>query len=142
MCQIHNDFKAVLLRLVHQDRQTLGELRFYQGTKCIFSSKALELPDRDNQRSVSRIDEGPYEVEVRWSEKYKHHYILKDVEGRSYILIHPGNYYTHTRGCILVGANFKDINKDGYNDVTSSKATMAELLAAAPDCFTLEIVDL
>jgi hypothetical protein len=50
-----------------------------------------------------------------------------DVQGRTYILIHAGNLYTHTLGCILVGEDFLDINDDGYPDVTNSGATLQKL---------------
>jgi hypothetical protein len=35
----------------------------------------------------------------------------------------------------------KDLNKDGYLDVVHSKDAMAQLLAACPDGFDLEIVN-
>lgn len=134
--------KAVLTRLTHEAKQTLGELNFFQDVNMMFSCKILELPDRANQNSISRISAGKYSCVLRWSEKYKWHYHILDVPGRSYILIHFGNYYTNTRGCLIAGAGFHDINKDGFRDVTSSKKTMKRMIDIVPDKFELTIIDL
>ena len=133
--------KATLKRLIHEDKQTLSSLEFYNNEIVVLSVKALELPDRDNQRNISRIPSGTYQCSLRWSEKYDWHYHINNVPNRSLILMHFGNYYTDTRGCILVGNAFKDINSDGYRDVTSSKKTMKRILGLAPNQFELTIVD-
>jgi len=134
--------KALLNRLVHETKQTLGELNFYQGVSKVFSCKILELPDRKNQTSISRIPAGTYTCILRWSPKYKWHYHVTNVPGRSLILIHFGNFFKDTRGCLIAGVNFHDINHDGYRDVTSSKKTMKRMLAIAPKTFELTIIDL
>lgn len=134
--------KAKLIRLVQEEKQTLSSLLFFDDdVNLLLSKKALELPDRNNQRSISRIPAGRYTCKLRWSEKYKWHFILESVPNRNYILIHFGNYYTDTRGCILVGNNFTDINGDGYRDVTSSKKSMQKILKIAPREFELIIID-
>lgn len=134
--------KAFLLRLQEDEKQTLSEIIFYDNdVNRVLEVKALELPNRDNQRSISRVNAGKYICKLRYSEKYKWHYHLQDVEGRSLILIHFGNYYTNTRGCILVGNGFTDINKDGYRDVTSSKKTVKRVLEVMSKEFELTIVD-
>jgi len=73
--------------------------------------------------------------------KYTQVWEVTDVRGRSAILIHAGNYTKDTLGCILVGLGHKDLNKDGYLDVVHSKDAMAQLLAACPNGFDLEIVN-
>lgn len=133
--------KAVLTRLAHEKKQTLGEMNFYSDLLNVFSCKILELPDKDNQNSISRIPVGQYNCVLRWSQKYKWHYHVENVHGRSYILIHFGNYYTNTRGCLLAGTSFADINKDGLRDVTSSKKTMKRMIDIAPDEFQLTIIN-
>lgn len=134
--------KAILSRLRHEDKQTLSLFHLYDGVKEVLKMCVLELPDRENKRSISRIPQGTYRCARRSSAKYGIHYHIIDVEGRSLILIHHGNYYKQTRGCLLVGKRFADINGDGYKDVVSSKSTMSRLVKIAPKEFDLTIVDL
>lgn len=115
--------KAILYRISKTDKQTLGELQVGD-FKCF----TLELPDRQNARKKSCIPEGTYRVVRHKSPKFGNCFWLKDVPNRSAILIHPGNYYYHTLGCILVGTNQKDVNKDGLIDNVSSKKAMEALL--------------
>lgn len=135
--------QAVLNRLIDGDpKQTLGHFVGYKGIEKIFECKSLELPDKQNQNSISRIPPGWYKAVLRWSKKYGWHYHIQDVEGRLWILIHIGNYFTQIRGCILLGAGFSDINKDGHLDVYSSGKTLKRLLATMPREFDLLINDL
>jgi hypothetical protein len=133
--------KAVITRENHSDKQIIGTfiLRDDEGLK-LFMCKTLELPWNENKRNESCIPLGNYKVSTRKSAKYNKHYHIEDVNGRSLILIHPGNYYSQTNGCILVGKSASDINKDGYLDVTNSRETMLKLLKAAPDGFELEVI--
>lgn len=134
---------AVLNRLKDNDvRQTLGHFILYDNENIAFECKSLELPDRENQRNISRIPQGKYRCILRWSKKFSWHYHVQDVESRLWILIHFGNYYTDIRGCILLGNDYWDINKDGSLDVTSSKKTMNRLLSVAPKDFEMVITDL
>ncbi|HCY83424.1 MAG TPA: hypothetical protein DHV22_18475, partial [Xanthomarina gelatinilytica] len=70
---------------------------FEEGTNgALFNSgrflcHTIELPWNDNKRNISCIPEGVYKVEPRFSKRFKHHLILKDVKGRSFILFHPAN---------------------------------------------------
>lgn len=121
--------KIIITRSKDDGNQTLGYLDVYKDYERVFSCKTLELPDRFNQTNISCIPKGLYTSSPRWSAKYRDHYIINNVVNRSLILIHHGNYKHNTRGCILVGDNFADINKDGYLDVTNSKTTMKNLLS-------------
>jgi hypothetical protein len=134
---------AVINRLKDNDeKQTLGHFTLYNGINKVFECKSLELPDKGNKRNISRIPSGYYNCELRWSIKYGWHFHVTDVEQRSWILIHLGNYYTDIRGCIILGKNYIDINGDGHLDVTSSRKTMKKLLRVAPRKFKLLINDL
>ena len=124
----------------HSDHmQTMGQGEVLKNERSIFDFVTLELPWLDNQRWISCIPAGNYLVKKRYSKKYGHHFHITNVEGRSWILIHFGNYYGDTEGCILVGRLIADIDGDGYADVTHSKQTMGKLNELLPDEFRLII---
>lgn len=140
---------AKLCRRYYQT-QTEGKLEIFDEDtgELEFVCKTLELPWRDNKTSVSCIPEGFYDVVPRKSEKYKDHLHVLDVEDRSLILFHWGNYVgtpnprtglPDIRGCILVGKAHIDLNGDGIKEVTASKATFKALMEVAPDGFVLEV---
>lgn len=129
-----------LIRYDHGEKQTLGKMIVLnEALEELYQCELLELPDRENAKSISRIPEGVYSLVKRKSKKYGWHFHVKNVPGRSMILIHFGNYYTNTRGCLLPGRSLSDLNHDGLKDVTHSKQTMEKLLELAPDKLTLKI---
>lgn len=90
----------------------------------------LELPWRNNERGMSCIPHGLYEVTPHgWEEdtqvKFKQTYHIQDVVGRSAILIHVGNYTKDTDGCVLVGMGFK-VDAESVM-ITNSKVAMNKL---------------
>ena len=106
-----------------------------QGTEgilyaCGHKFYTMEPPDRNNQPNISNIPPGSYVVERRWSQKYKDHFWVTEVKGRSFILIHPGNVggdrakglRTHTWGCILLGLSRGSIS--GQRAVLNSKTAV------------------
>lgn len=140
-----NQQRAVLKRLSYEDRQTLGHFSLFEGVEQIFSAKSLELPWLNNERSISCIPKGVYDVEKRYSKTYGDHFLLRSrghphVIGRTWILIHFGNYYQNTKGCILLGRDVFDLNRDGLRDVTSSRETIKTLYKLANPAFELEII--
>jgi hypothetical protein len=62
----------------------------------------LERPWLDNQVNVSCIPEGRYPIYV-FTHRSGEVIGLRDVSGRTEILIHPGNFVNETNGCILPG---------------------------------------
>ncbi len=61
----------------------------------------IELPWRNNELNRSCIPEGTYVLKRRYSLKFRWHLEVKDVPGRSYILIHPANHAARElKGCI------------------------------------------
>lgn len=135
--------RATLTRLMDGEvMESLGHMTVWNGLDKIFDCKTLELEDRGNARNVSRIPEGSYWVSPRQSEKYGWHFHVLGVPNRSYVLIHSGNRYTHTRGCILIGTSFKHLDDDGILDVIWSRNTLDKLINACPDGFRLFIVDI
>jgi hypothetical protein len=126
-----------IIRQPSDDKQTLGAFYDPQGKELC---KTLELAWKENRQRVSCIPKGIYTVVKRTSPKYKEHFHIKDVPNREWILIHNGNFHRQILGCILVGKDHADIDKDGYKDVTSSVATMKMLNETLPEKFTLEII--
>ena len=98
----------LLLHRTYLKEGTNGVL-FYKGK---FLGFIIELPWLENKRSVSCIPEGVYILKPRFSEKFKHHLILENVEGRSLILIHPANdAKKELRGCLAPVSSLTGIGK-------------------------------
>lgn len=131
--------KIIINRTKEDAVQTLGGLRVFDGGQQIFECNTLELPWKNNQRRVSRIPDGVYVANKHKSPKFGESIHIRDVENRSEILIHYGNYNRNTLGCVLVGENFADIDGDGHLDVTNSRQTMKELYDIVPDDLVVEI---
>lgn len=61
----------------------------------------IELPWKNNEKRVSCIPEGRYFIRKRYSQKFKWHLEVVDVQSRSYILFHPANNaLQELNGCI------------------------------------------
>lgn len=120
--------------------ETLGVLNVQSDkAETVFSCHTLELPWLLNERRVSCVPLGFYEVRKRFSLKYGSHLHLQNVSNRDMILIHAGNFFTQTNGCILVGRHVIDLNNDTVLDVTDSKRTLRQLLSVLPNQFYLSI---
>jgi len=129
-------------RIRNEEKQTIGNGYVYNNEgHIIHKFYTLELPWKNNERNISCIPLGIYDVKKRTSKKFGDHFHVLNVQGRSYILLHPGNFYTDIRGCILVGQDIEDINGDGNEDVVSSKLEMKALLNIMPDTFKLHIAN-
>jgi hypothetical protein len=136
----------VVISREYTDAETSGCLCVFDGNQIIFDCKTLELPWLKNQHNISCIPAGKYNVikYVRPDTKKKCFWV-KDVPGRTGILIHSGNYATglkvDTLGCILVGLRFNDINQDGHMDVIDSDKALTTLLTLLPDSFEMVIIN-
>ncbi len=61
----------------------------------------IELPWKENQRQISCIPEGRYELKKRYTTRFGYHFAIVDVPFRSNILIHAFNYaLRESKGCI------------------------------------------
>ena len=120
--------------------QTLGTLfiKDLNGV-TLFSCKTLELPFKGNQKRISCIPKGKYNVKRRYSLKYGNHFHILNVPNRDFILIHNANYWFQLLGCIAVGQAHIDLNKDGKKDVTNSKNTLLKLNEWLTNDFVLTI---
>ncbi len=98
---------VTLERISTSDHGSVGVV-FINGKFFCYS---MERPERYNNRNISCIPEGTYTVKWCKSPRYGWCYQVTDVKGRSYILIHPGNYggdtllgfRSDTNGCLIFG---------------------------------------
>ena len=93
----------LLIRDTFSDKSTIGEL-FLNGERMC---DTLENPWLDNQKNISCIPAGIYDVRLRLARESATrdylHLLIQDVPNRSFILIHRGNFPSQTQGCVLVG---------------------------------------
>lgn len=86
----------------------------------------LERPWLNNRVNVSCIPEGVYYVNRDKEGRFKY-YEVSEVEGRSGIEFHAGNFVEHSMGCILVGERFND------QGIANSNNAINELLSYIGD---------
>ena len=131
---------VTIIRHRSDDEGTFGVL-VIEGDRR-WSCYTLEDPWRDNAPNISCVPAGDYRV--TWEESPRLHkstYRLRDVPGRSGILIHAGNTQADTSGCILLGFGF--LAKKGDDWITSSgdaRDQFEEIMGHKP--FTLHFIDL
>ena len=93
----------LIIRDTFTKESTIGEL-FLDGERMC---DTLELPWKDNQRSISCIPEGEYKVRLRLARESASrdylHLLVQDVPNRKWVLVHRGNSASDSSGCILVG---------------------------------------
>lgn len=104
-----------------------------------FRCFTLELPWRDNQRSISCIPAGVYSAGLYQSPRHGMVVLFDDVPNRSMIEIHAGNYTRQIEGCVLVGDSIRYLDGDSVPDVTNSRATLLDLLSLLPDRFQVQV---
>lgn len=135
-----------VIKLIRQNRDTevtLGKMIFPNGkTFC-----TIELPWKDNQRSISCIPDGNYVLRKRDSaivsrtskQRYQKGWEVTDVPNRTFIMIHIGNTVKDFEGCIGVGTDYGVIG--GHKGVINSRVAFDEFMEEmeAFDEWTLEI---
>ena len=120
--------KVILQRYWMDRNQSTGFLMVVNDEgQPIFGSLCIERGDRQNQRNVSNVPAGTYPLVHEYSPKFRRSlWELKEVPNRAECKIHPANKWNQLNGCIALGIRLKDINHDGYFDVTSSRVTVDE----------------
>lgn len=159
---------VVVISRRYEETQTMGGLFVFDRGALVLSVKSLELPWLNNRTSVSCISEGQYDCERIDHPRFGHCWWVKEVPGRTDILIHSGNIAStrnlsvrlidiiigwfakwpktpvkerkvDTEGCIMPGLRFADINGDGILDVADSGKAMNQLREVLPDNFKIII---
>lgn len=142
------DAKVIIDRY-YKDKQTEGRAYVF-GTRgeVLFDCHSLELPDLNNQRSISCIPEGEYTCIKHYSPTFGLCFWIQDVPGRSEILIHVANYVgspnpktgmPDLRGCIGVGMELRDFTGDKVPELIKSKVAMNHLIEHLPNEFKIII---
>lgn len=112
------------------DGATLGILRV-EGHEFA----TLEPPWRSNRVGESCMPEGVYTLRKRHSEvvkrstggEYSIGWEICDVPGRTYLMVHPGNFASDTEGCPLPGRSFAWIPDEGFM-VNDSRNAFRQLM--------------
>lgn len=123
---------VILERFAYAPDGTFGRLKLPNG-KQFFT---VERPWLSNKPFESCIPDGIYTLEKRRSPvvertsggDYLEGWEVTHVPGRTYIMIHPGNWPTNVEGCIAVGMDYKVL--DGRNGVSQSRLAFAQVMAA------------
>tara|TARA_R110001599_G_C11729327_1_gene606543 strand:+ start:93 stop:503 length:411 start_codon:yes stop_codon:yes gene_type:complete len=117
----------LIIRDTFTDVSAIGKLFINGEWMC----DTLELPYKDNQRSISCIPVGQYKVRLRTARESSSrdylHLLVEDVKDRSYILFHRGNTAKDSRGCILVGIGRKQ--DFVHNSVLAMDLLMKEMIS-------------
>ena len=100
---LEHRINLLLIRDTFTDKSTIGKLYLNGELMC----DTLENTWLDNQRNISCIPAGQYNVRLRLARESATrdylHLLVQEVPNRSYILFHIGNTAKDTQGCILVG---------------------------------------
>ena len=126
---------AVLERIAYMPQGTLGKLTI--GDEVFWTA---ERPWRNNQKEVSCIPNGRYTCKAYTSKRFGQTFEVTDVENRTYILFHVGNFpEKDSHGCILLGERLMD----NQPAVSSSKIAVERFRETLKDVesFNIEIKD-
>jgi len=119
--------KLLLTRLTGNSKQTTGSLIVHDNIKNHARFTTIELPWLNNKPTISCIPLGTYQAKKILSPTFGWCIHILNVPNRSDILIHYGNFYTNTKGCILIGKIFFHINDDLQIDITNTREALKEL---------------
>ena len=117
----------LLTRLAGNSKQTTGYLIVHDVFKTHAQFTTIELPWLNNEPFISCIPPGTYKAKKVLSNTFGWCIQILNVPNRTNILLHYGNSYTNTKGCILIGSKFSKINHDSQLDITSSRKAIKQL---------------
>jgi len=123
----------------YEQQQTPGCFVLFEQNNLIFDCKTLEPQWNFNMPFNSCIYEDVFKCKKKVSPTYGLCFEVLNVKARTNILGHWGNFRDDTQGCILVGKDYIDINRDGLKDVTNSQITFNNLMEKLPNEFILVV---
>lgn len=123
-----------LIRVSTGDAGTFGVLLKDGVPLCV----TLELPWEDNQRNISCIPEGWYQIQKTDSPCFGETFEVRDVPGRSHIIFHVGNTVEDSRGCILLGQRYGyHLNRRGVWDSSVTVERFLKQMTAPIDALRI-----
>ena len=94
------DSKRLITVEITDKYQNANSVSLYVGDKTF---SGIELPWKNNTKNISAIPRGVYAWQkIKRQSNGKDAIWLRDVPGRSEILIHQGTKPIHSKGCILL----------------------------------------
>lgn len=93
----------------------------------------LELPWKQNERNVSCIPEGRYQIFPVDSPRFGDTFQVGSVPGRTNILFHAGNTIGDTSGCILLGTSYGFSYVEQQPGIRSSRIALGKFMRALGD---------
>lgn len=133
--------KLLVLKRTYYNDATFGQLQIEGKDNPVFFT--IENPWLENKQFESCIPEGRYSVVPYSSDKFQDVYEIKNVKGRSNILIHVANWQSQLDGCIAVGSSQGYMLQGGElkKAVTSSREALESLKRelSYPTSFQLDI---
>ena len=130
--------KRARIRRIESTDEGVRGIMTVDGLACCLT---IERPWLDNKPNVSCIPAGTYLCRRVHSPTFKKTFEVVDVPGRTHILFHSGNTMKQSKGCILPGSKFGEL--DGLAAVLSSGAAFAKLMAVmeGEEAFLLKITN-
>ena len=95
-----------------ENKSTFGKVEVLDGNlKVVWTGSSMERPWKDNKNDESCIPAGLYRLKKRVSPivdktsggEFKEGWEVTDVQGRTFIMFHVGNYVRNSNGCVLIG---------------------------------------
>jgi len=119
-------YNVIIVRHKVTKEQALGKCYIQDDNGQIeYVGVAIERGWNDNRNMISCVPPGRYKLRLERSARFrKDLWELYGVPNRAECKFHAANYARQLNGCIALGRDHKDIDKDGYLDVTSSRLTM------------------
>ena len=113
--------------------QIIGQLYIDEEEFCY----TLERPWMDNKPNISCIPLGRYICKRVDSPKFGNTFEITNVNDRTHILLHSGNLWSDSHGCVILGDDLGYI--DGYPAVLNSRKTFKAFLGHMEEVNSFEM---